>query len=72
VIRQRFLSGAKATGQVEAFMEHGEDFVIADDLSSLVQGMNKVTGENLIDEDHLQAQIAARDLQIDNSFSKDA
>ncbi len=53
-------------------MEHGEDFVVADDLSSLVQGMNKVTGENLIDEDHLQAQIAARDLQIDNSFSKDA
>ena len=34
--------------------------------------MNGLTGERLIDHDHLLAQIAARDREIDNPFSKDA
>ncbi|MEP3330143.1 FAD-binding dehydrogenase [Sedimentitalea sp.] len=72
VIRQRILAGAKATGPVEAFKQHGEDFVVADTLGELVAGMNRVTGRSLIDEAALQAQIAARDLQVDNPFSKDA
>jgi len=72
VIQQRILSGAKATGPVEAFKEHGVDFVVADDLAQLVDGMNKVTGDNLIDHAHLHSQIAARDTQMDNPFSKDA
>ncbi|MEO9777532.1 MAG: FAD-binding dehydrogenase [Sedimentitalea sp.] len=72
VIRQRILAGAKATGPVEAFKQHGEDFVVADTLGELVAGMNRVTGTSLIDEAGLQAQIAARDLQVDNPFSKDA
>lgn len=72
VIRQRVLSGKKATAPVEAFKEHGEDFVVADDLTALVAGMNRITGDNLINEDHLRAQITARDAQIDNPFSKDA
>ncbi len=33
--------------------------------------MNKITGENLISEPQLRAQIEARDAQIDNAFSKD-
>lgn len=72
VLKQRVLSGAKATGPVEAFKEHGEDFVVASNLTELVAGMNKITGEGLIDEAHLRAQIAARDAQIENPFSKDA
>lgn len=72
VIRQRILAGARATGPVEAFKQHGEDFVVADTLGELVAGMNSVTGTSLIDEAALQAQIAARDLQVDNPFSKDA
>ena len=72
VIKQRILSGKRATDPVEAFKEHGEDFVVADTLSELVAGMNALTGEGLIDEDHLSAQIAARDAQVDNPFSKDA
>ena len=72
VLRQRLLAGSKATGPVEAFKEKGEDFVVADNLTDLVAGMNRVSGEGLINEDHLRAQISARDTQIDNPFSKDA
>ena len=72
VIKERFLSGKNATRPVEAFKKHGEDFVVANDLTQLVAGMNKVTGEGLIDEAHLRAQIEARDSQVDNPFCKDA
>ncbi len=72
VIKQRILSGSKATGPVEAFKERGEDFVVAQDLTSLVNGMNQVAGGNLITEAKLRPQIEARDAQVDNPFSKDA
>ena len=72
VLRQRLLSGGRATDAVEAFKTHGADFVVAGDLPALAQGMNRVAGEDLIDMGHLQAQIAARDAQVDNPFSKDA
>ncbi|MEM1235028.1 MAG: FAD-binding dehydrogenase [Pseudomonadota bacterium] len=72
VIRERVLSGKRATGPVEAFKERGEDFVVSQDLTGLVQGMNQVAGGGLIDEARLRAQIEARDAQIDNPFSKDA
>lgn len=72
VIRERMLSGKRATGPVEAFKEHGADFVVADTLPELVAGMNRITGETLIDANHLETQIKARDAQLDNPFSKDA
>ncbi|THH35821.1 FAD-binding dehydrogenase [Aliishimia ponticola] len=72
VIRQRILSGKNATGPVEAFKERGEDFVVANDLPTLVRGMNQVAGGGLIDEAKLRAQIEARDAQVDNPFTKDA
>ncbi|WP_327343148.1 FAD-binding protein [Streptomyces europaeiscabiei] len=37
-----------------------------------VRGMNKLTGENLIDLADLTRQIEARDREIDNEYSKDA
>lgn len=72
VIKERFLAGSKATRPVEAFKKHGEDFVVAKSLSKLVEGMNKLTDAPLIDENHLRLQIEARDLQVENAFSKDA
>ena len=72
VIQQRVLSGSRATEPVEAFKEHGEDFIVADDLTTLVARMNALTGENLLDEAHIRHQITARDAQIDNPFTKDA
>ncbi|POH26589.1 FAD-binding dehydrogenase [Sinorhizobium americanum] len=64
--------GAKPTGPVQAFMDKGEDFVVKDRLEDLVEGMNRLTGDNRLSASHLKAQIEARDREIDNSFSKDA
>ncbi|WP_424972063.1 FAD-binding dehydrogenase [Dinoroseobacter sp. S76] len=71
VLKERILSGKSATGPVEAFKEHGADFVVADTLSDLVKGMNALTGQALVEADHLRKQIEARDAQVDNPFSKD-
>jgi hypothetical protein len=60
-----------APGPVEAFKEHGEDFVVADSLPELVDGMNKLTGDGLIDLDSLTGLVEARDREMDNSFTKD-
>jgi predicted oxidoreductase len=64
--------GGGAPGPVEAFKKHGEDFIVRDKLEDLVAGMNTLAGEDLIDHDHLAAQIEARDREIANPFSKDA
>lgn len=56
---------------VKAFMEHGKDFVIADNLTNLVKGMNQLTGENLLNLSDIERQIKARDREIDNTFTKD-
>ena len=71
VIRQRILSGSRATGPVEAFKAQGADFVVSPDLASLVDGMNKLTDKPLIQLEKLQHQVEARDAQIDNPFAKD-
>lgn len=72
VIRQRVLSGARATDAVEAFKDKGEDFVVAHDIEALARGMNRIGSGDLIDAAKLRAQIEARDAQIENPFSKDA
>ncbi len=61
-----------APGPVEAFKQHGEDFVVADSLPELVAGMNRVAGEALIEERALRTLIEQRDREIDNAFTKDA
>ncbi len=72
VIKARLLSGGGAPKPVEAFKKHGEDFVVADNLGELVAGMNRLAGADLLDPAQIQAQIAARDAQVDNNFVKDA
>ncbi|WP_432431301.1 FAD-binding dehydrogenase [Neorhizobium galegae] len=64
--------GRKATGPVEAFKEHGEDFVIAESLGELVAGMNRLVGSNLLDVAQMEREILARDGQVANPFAKDA
>lgn len=71
VIRSRLGGGGKAPGPVEAFKQHGEDFVVAETLEALVDGMNRI-GDGHIDLAHLRQQIEARDHQLDNPFAKDA
>ena len=60
-----------APGPVEAFKEHGEDFVVADTLTELVAGMNDL-GDVELDEAALRDLIEQRDRQVDNPFGKDA
>ncbi|WP_203333438.1 FAD-binding dehydrogenase [Planococcus beigongshangi] len=60
-----------ATAPVQAFMDKGEDFIVADNLQDLVADMNKLTGENLLDVAEIERQIIARDRQLDNKFTKD-
>ncbi|WCE00569.1 FAD-binding dehydrogenase [Streptomyces sp. HUAS 31] len=57
---------------IERFKEKGEDFVVAKTLPELVAGMNKLTGDDLIDLAGLKRQIEARDREIDNPYTKDA
>ena len=71
VLKARLLSRGSAPAPVEAFKKHGEDFVVASDLSELVAGMNRIAQVPL-DEMHLRRQIEARDAQMDNPFAKDA
>ncbi|HYO38119.1 MAG TPA: FAD-binding dehydrogenase [Nocardioidaceae bacterium] len=60
-----------AAAPVEAFLQHGADFVVADTLPELVDGMNRLTGEGLIDLASLRHLVETRDREIDNAFSKD-
>jgi uncharacterized protein len=57
---------------VEAFKEHGADFVVADNLEELVRGMNALTEEPRLDLAHLEQQIVARDREIENAATEDA
>jgi predicted oxidoreductase len=59
------------TAPVKAFMEKGEDFIVADTLEELVKAMNNLTGEDLIQFDELKRQIVARDREMDHKFTKD-
>ncbi len=70
VIKARL--GKGATPAVEAFKQKGEDFVVADDLETLVDGMNRITPDHPLNADALRRQIAARDSQLSNPFAKDA
>jgi len=64
--------GRGAPGPVQAFMDRGPDFVVADDLDELVRGMNVVGGADLLSADGLRREIEARDEEMSNEFSKDA
>lgn len=68
-VLKRALPGAP--GPVEAFKQHGVDFVVEKDLSALVRGMNALTKDGLIDEADLRREIEARDREIANPFTKD-
>ncbi|MFF4406925.1 FAD-binding dehydrogenase [Streptomyces sp. NPDC001404] len=62
---------AGVPGPVQAFLDRGADFVVERDLSALVRGMNALTGKELIDADGLRREIAARDREMANPFTKD-
>jgi hypothetical protein len=60
-----------APAPVEAFKQHGADFVVRDNLGDLVDGMNAIAGDNLLKLEHIRSQIEARDREITNPYVKD-
>ena len=56
---------------VEAFKRHGADFVVADDLRTLVAGMNRLTDAPLLTSTRVEAEVVARDRELDNPYTKD-
>ena len=70
LLRERLGSGPPSP--VQAFMDHGEDFIVERTLPELVRRMNALTGEDLIDLADLERQIVARDREVANPYAKDA
>lgn len=68
-ILKRVLPGPPAP--VKAFMDNGEDFIVAESLKDLVDGMNELVGNELLDFIKIKDQILARDRELDNKFTKD-
>jgi predicted oxidoreductase len=56
---------------VKAFMDKGEDFLVERDLKKLVGRMNALAGEDLLVFAGVEAEVRARDAQLDNPFGKD-
>ena len=64
--------GGQVPGPVQAFLDHGADFVTAPALRELVDGMNAMTGgEPRLDADGIAAEITARDRDATRPFGKD-
>ncbi|MHC2433536.1 FAD-binding dehydrogenase [Bradyrhizobium sp. USDA 4451] len=61
-----------APAPVEAFKQHGADFLVRDNLADLISAMNKLAGNDLLQLDAIKAQIEARDREIINPYVKDA
>ena len=63
---------AGVAAPVQAFLDHGADFVTAPTLAELVVGMNAVTGgAPALELDVVEREVRARDNEIANPFSKD-
>ncbi len=63
---------AGVSAPIQAFLDHGEDFVTAATLPELVAAMNAVTGgEPLLELSTVEAEVRARDNEIANPYTKD-
>ena len=65
-------AGSGAPPPVEAFKQHGADFVVERDLASLVAGMNALTEQPLLEFAQVEREVVARDREMDNPYTKDA
>lgn len=69
LLAQRIRSGAP--GPVEAFKRKGADFVVADSLDELIDGMRAIAPDSPLDAELVRSQIEARDRQLSNRVAKD-
>jgi predicted oxidoreductase len=64
--------GKGAAGPVQAFLDHGADFVVRDRLDDLLAAMQELPGGDVLDAGRAREEVVARDREIDNEFTKDA
>lgn len=70
LLKSRLAKGP--TGPVQAFMDEGEDFIVENDLESLLEQMKRHPGGEALDIDNVRREVLARDREMDNDFTKDA
>ena len=56
--------GRSVQPPVQAFMDHGADFVVRTNLRDLVAGMNALTGDDRVDYTTVEREILNRDAQV--------
>jgi len=62
---------ASVPAPIKRFMDKGEDFIVEQELSRLVDRMNALVGEPLLSLAQVEHEIRARDQQLNNPFCKD-
>lgn len=70
LLRSRLAKGP--TGPVQSFLDEGRDFIVENDLETLLEEMKRHDGGEALDIDTVRREIVARDREIDNDFTKDA
>ncbi|MCK2027314.1 FAD-binding dehydrogenase [Microbacterium sp. SSW1-47] len=70
LLKSRLAKGP--TGPVQAFLDEGQDFIVENDLESLLEQMSRHDGGELLDIDTVRREVVARDHEIENEFTKDA
>lgn len=70
LLKSRLAKGP--TGPVQSFLDEGADFIVEDDLDSLLAQMASHDGGELLDLEHVRREVIARDLEMENDFTKDA
>lgn len=70
LLAQRLGSGAPAP--VEAFKEHGADFIVADTLDELLAEMGRRSPDVELDTANIAREVLAHDRALENDFGKDA
>ena len=70
LLRSRLAKGP--TGPVQSFLDEGEDFLVENDLESLLDRMRRHPGGESLDIDTVRQEVIARDREMDNAFTKDA
>ncbi|WP_417511636.1 FAD-binding dehydrogenase [Microbacterium sp.] len=70
LLKSRLAKGP--TGPVQSFLDEGADFIVEDDLDSLLEQMRAHPGGDVLDIEHVRREVTARDREIENDFSKDA
>ena len=70
MVKSRLAKGP--TGPVQAFLDEGADFIVENDLDSLLEQMRQHEGGEVLDVDQARREVIARDRELDNDFTKDA